>query len=286
MQLTELQTFLTILEQGSLVRASETLNVTQSTVTARLKSLESELDQVLINRQKSGATPTAAGVRLQRYASTIANLWGQARREIALPQGYSTMCNFGCNADLWDVIGEQLFNYIDSTVADSAVAISIGNDKELSEWLNAGLIDIALTYRSQANPTQQSFPLHEDRLVLVSTDSNSPVRFDPDYIFVEAGEDFGREHTATYADADTARISFNNAKVALDYMVRQGGSAYLPQRIVIDPIKNKQLFELDSAPVFSRQSYLICNTNVISNWPWFDDCLDNLTSQTLATVTE
>ena len=56
MNLTSLQTFLAILETGSLVRAADKLNVTQSTVTARLKTLEEELGQVLINRQKSGAT--------------------------------------------------------------------------------------------------------------------------------------------------------------------------------------------------------------------------------------
>jgi DNA-binding transcriptional LysR family regulator len=36
MNLTSLQTFLAILETGSLVRAADKLNVTQSTVTARL----------------------------------------------------------------------------------------------------------------------------------------------------------------------------------------------------------------------------------------------------------
>ena len=66
MNLTELRTFMAIHDTGSLVRASHRLHVTQSTVTARLKSLEDELGQQLINRQKSGATLTAAGVRLLR----------------------------------------------------------------------------------------------------------------------------------------------------------------------------------------------------------------------------
>ena len=55
MHLAALQTFLAIVETGSLVRASQRLNVTQSTVTARLKGLEAELGQTLLYRQKSGA---------------------------------------------------------------------------------------------------------------------------------------------------------------------------------------------------------------------------------------
>ena len=65
MNIAALQTFLTILEQGSLVRASERLHVTQSTITARLKALEQDLGQTLINRHKSGVTPTAPGLRLK-----------------------------------------------------------------------------------------------------------------------------------------------------------------------------------------------------------------------------
>ena len=43
MNITGLKTFVSIVETGSLVRASEQLNVTQSTVTARLRTLEQEL---------------------------------------------------------------------------------------------------------------------------------------------------------------------------------------------------------------------------------------------------
>ena len=96
MNLSELRTFLTIVETGSLIRASERLNVTQSTVTARLKSLEEEVGQSLITRNKSGAVMTAAGVRLHRYADTIANLWQQARQETALPDGMAGTCNLAC----------------------------------------------------------------------------------------------------------------------------------------------------------------------------------------------
>ena len=45
MNIISLQTFLAIVETGSLVRASKKMNVTQSTVTARLKTLEEELGQ-------------------------------------------------------------------------------------------------------------------------------------------------------------------------------------------------------------------------------------------------
>ena len=91
MNLTSLQTFLAILETGSLVRAADKLNVAQSTVTARLKTLGEELGQVLINRQKSGATLTPAGAKLMRYAPAITGLWRQAKNETSKENALS-MC--------------------------------------------------------------------------------------------------------------------------------------------------------------------------------------------------
>ena len=66
MKISNLQTFLAVIETGSLSRAAARLHITQSTVTARLQALEDSLGQRLVNRQKSGAVPTAAGLRLRR----------------------------------------------------------------------------------------------------------------------------------------------------------------------------------------------------------------------------
>lgn len=278
MQLNELRTFLAIVECGSLVRASEQMNVTQSTVTARLKSLELALGQSLINRQKSGATLTAAGVRLHRYASTIDNLWVQARKEIALPHGNTQIVHLGCHIDLWHGVGERLFNHIDSAVPDAAISVLQGNDVQLRSWSNDGLVDLALTYSNSASQSQEIINLLEDKLMLVSTRKGSPMKFDPKYVFVEAGEEFGQQHAAAYSDAGTARISFNTANAGLQYLLSGGGSAYLPERITLDGLKHGKLFEVEGAPVFSRQAFLVFNRNASENWDWFDDGVSLLQS--------
>ena len=89
-----LQTFLAIV-RNSLVRASTAMNVTQSTVTSRLQTLEAELGQTLVLRQKNGATLTAAGIKLRRYAEAMTQLWLQAKQETPLPPGIDAICNIG-----------------------------------------------------------------------------------------------------------------------------------------------------------------------------------------------
>lgn len=272
MNLLELRTFLTIIETGNLVRASEQLNVTQSTVTARLNSLENEIGQVLINRQKSGASLTAAGVRLQRYANTISDLWQQARQETSLSDAFSAVCNIACHPDLWPHLGSIMFDHIRYTHPSIALSVWQGNQSDLSNWLNAGLSDVSLTYWPNANQKQKVYPLFTDELVLVSSKRNGPIKFDPSYIFVEAGDEFGQQHASAYADADSARLSFGTAQLGLEHLLINGGSAYLPLRIVEPYLTSKKLYLLNEAPKFERSAFLIVNKSALDKWPWFEDC--------------
>ncbi|WGI21154.1 LysR family transcriptional regulator [Amylibacter sp. IMCC11727] len=273
MNLSNLQTFLAIVETGSLIRASEQLNVTQSTVTARLKTLEDDLGQTLFVRQKTGATLTARGVKLRRYAEVMVELWHQARQETALPEGIEALVNIGCHSDLRKGLGQSLLNSIRGARPNLAASAWSGSNADLTQWLSSGLIDLAVTYHTA---TEDGFRLHgltDEPLVLVSSDPNSPMRFDPNYVFVEGGEQFGRDHAAYYADADTARLSFGSPNWALEHLLEQGGSAYLPASIVKPYLAAGTLHPIAEAPKFNRKTYLIVNEKATATWDWLPNVI-------------
>ena len=276
MNLTELRTFLAIIETGSLVQASETLNVTQSTVTARLKALEDELGQRLINRQKSGASLTAAGVRLQRYATTISDLWQQARQETALPDGMHSVCNMACHPDLWPDLGVRLFDHIKTTQPHIALSIWTGGQYDLAHWLDNGLVDLALTYWPSTRKAKLTNELPPDRLILVSSDIDDPAQIDKGYVYVEGGDDFGRAHATEFAKSPTPRLSFGTACLGLDHLLKNGGAAFLPARLV-QPYLGKHLHLLHDTPVFTRQAYVVSRSTARAGWPWFDDAISAIT---------
>lgn len=276
MNLTAVDTFLAIVEAGSLVRASERLNVTQSTVTARLKALEAELGQTLLYRQKSGVSLTSAGFKFKRYAEAMAGLWRQARQETSLPAGIEAVCNMGCQMDLWPALGRLLFGEIRRDHPETALSVWPGEQAELGQWIGTGLIDAALTYRPTTHENRTTHRLRPERLVLVSTRPGSPIRFDPGYVYVDAGEDFGRRHAAAYVDAGTARISFGSAVWALDYLLDHGGSAYLPEQLAARHRAEGALHLLAEAPVFTRSTYLITNDAAAAGWPWLPELVARL----------
>lgn len=273
MNITELKTFLAIVECGSLVRASRRLNVTQSTVTARLKTLEEGLGQSLINRQKSGVTLTPAGARLRRYAATITDLWRQARQETSLPNGLSSVCNIACETDLWPGLGDRFFAILRQEHPEVGISVWTGSEDEVAQWMAQGLSDLAFTYRPAAVGGQEQIELPADDLVLVSTFPDSPLRFDPGYVFVEAGEEYERDHAIAYADASTARINFGNARLGLEHLETAGGTAYLPLRLAEPGLARGILHRLDDAPVFTRRVFLTANATALKAWTWFDGCL-------------
>lgn len=278
MNLVALQTFLTILDAGSLVRAAERLNVTQSTVTARLKALEEDLGQVLIVRQKSGATLTAAGLRLKRYAETMSELWRQAKAEVALPDSINTVCNIGCHSDLWPDLGHNLFDRIRVDHHEVALSVWHGGQIELSTWLNNGLIDVSLTYWPPGRPEYETEAIAPDQLVLVSTDPQRSSMSDESYIYAEAGDAFGRWHAATFAEADVARLSFGSAVLGLQHILADGGMAYLPMRLAGPYLGQKRLHLVANAPAFTRPAYLAVNVAAEKAWPWFRQVAATITA--------
>ncbi len=278
MNITVLRTFLAIVETGSLVRASERLNVTQSTVTARLKALEDELGQVLVHRQKSGASLTSSGRKFKRSADAMLELWHQARQETSLPDGIEAVCRIGCHPDLWPRLGKPLFGALYRDRASLALSAWPGEQVELDRWLGTGLVDAALTYNPAAHDNQTVHALTPETLVLVSDRKNSPMRFDPAYVYVDLGDDFGRRHAAAYADADTAKVTFGSAVWALDHLLEHEGSAYLPEGLAAPHLASGRLHLVADAPAFSRPTYLITNEAAGTDWSWLLDLLGQLGS--------
>jgi DNA-binding transcriptional LysR family regulator len=59
------RTFLAVVETGSFFNAAGKVNVTQSTVSMRIRTLEQQLGQPVFERSKTGVTMTAAGRNFQ-----------------------------------------------------------------------------------------------------------------------------------------------------------------------------------------------------------------------------
>lgn len=281
MSLVLINTFLAIVEAGSLVKASRQLNVTQSTITSRLRLLEDEVGQTLLHRKKSGMVLTASGIKFRQYADAMSHLWQQALLETSLPVGMESMCNLGCENDLWPVLGRPLAKVIRQSYPTTALTIRQADQQQIDELLGTGIIDAAISYRASKHEDTSVQPLGAEKLVLYTTVAGSPERYDPNYIYVDAGADFGRSHAEAYSDAGVAKNSIDSTVWGLEHLLDVGGSAYLPEKLARAAVDQSRLFTIEGAPVFYRNVYLITNNRALKAWLWLPEVVMELSTKGL-----
>jgi len=69
------RTFLEVAANGSFILTAERMHLTQTAVSARIRTLEEQLGRPLFVRNKAGARLTAAGERFVRHATTLVQVW-------------------------------------------------------------------------------------------------------------------------------------------------------------------------------------------------------------------
>ncbi|WP_338452374.1 LysR family transcriptional regulator [Niallia oryzisoli] len=166
MDTSQLETFLAIYEYNNYSKAAEHLNVTQPTVTARMKNLESELSCKLFERSGKNVALTREGKVFLKYATTILSYVKYSKEEtlsskfpnlkVGFPPGFS-----------YSFITELIRSII--LIDDLNITVIEGEDSnKLNEQIITGELDLVLTRNDVAyNPNLISEYLFDDKLVLI-----------------------------------------------------------------------------------------------------------------------
>ncbi|MEO0328527.1 MAG: LysR family transcriptional regulator [Pseudomonadota bacterium] len=271
MNLTALRTFLVIVESGNLNKAAERLNVTQSTVTARLDALEANLGQQLLVRSRKGAQLTRAGFIFRPYAETLIRGWEQSQNAVGLPKGYSGIFSFACEYGLWESVGKKLFDQIRIEHMELAHEAWPGSPDEIATWLANGLTDAALTMEPVTGYRLISLEATRERLVLVT--SNADVKWGDnfDYIHVDLGPEFRRQYANETGFETRAAVTYASSSWALDHLLYEGGSAYMPMQSIAKMLEKGTLRTVSGAPELSRGVYFTIREANQTRFPWLEN---------------
>lgn len=253
----QIRTFLEVVEAGSFVRAAESLHVTQSTVSARIKELENRLGQPLFQRRKSGVTLTTAGRRFQPHASTMMHVLQQARQDIALPAEMRAVLNIGGQFSLWERILLAWMGNFRATRPDVAVRAEVGTPESLMRHLADGLLDFVLMYAPEARPGFTIEKLMDQSLIMVATRPNHAGPGEADYVFVDWGEDFEAWHSDQFPQYSAPGLHVSLGALGLRHILSRGGAGYFPERVVAPEVAGARLFPVAGAPQFVRPAHVI-----------------------------
>lgn len=252
------RTFLAIVETGNFNKAAEQINVTQSTVSMRIKALEDLLGQSMFVRKKTGATLTPAGAQFHRYADNLVRTWQQARQEVGLAPDYDSLISIGGQFTLWDNLLLKWIPWIENSLPDMAIRAEVGLSDGLMRKLLDGVLDIGVMYTPQSRPGFVIEELLDENLVLVSTDHDSTAPFnDNSYVTVDWGPEFQISHSNAYPNLNSASLWVSHGPLGLQYILANGGAGYFPMRLVRQYLKKKKLFRVPQRPDFSRPAYVV-----------------------------
>lgn len=251
------RTFLSVVAAGNFVKAAERLFVTQSTVSARIQSLEQQLGCQLFVRNKAGTTLTPAGRQFQKHAATLMRTVERARQDVGVPRGFRASLTIGGRIGIWEGLLLGALPRLRAAAPDVAMRAEIGFEEDLMTGLLEGRIDIAVMYTPQSRPGLNVELLSQEDLRLVSTDADDPAQPGPAYVYVDWGPEFAAKHSATFPEFTGPALSTNIGWIGLQHILASGGAGYFPRRLVARHIAEGRLFELEDAAYFQIEAYVV-----------------------------
>ena len=233
MHLDGIETFLDLIESRSFHLTAERLGVTQSTVSSRVKTLESTLGSKLFVRGRNGASPTTAGRRFEEHARAIKASWGLARQELGSLDRHEGSLRIASTVSLADTL---LPDWMDRVLRDMPrVALHVEADysPQIINDILFGNLDIGVIYAPRFLPEIQFELLMKQRFVLVSSKAIKLRDIDLS-TYVRAGytPSLEKSHSELLPDLSRPRLSVGLDLLAISHLKRNGGSAYVPEHAV------------------------------------------------------
>lgn len=151
MDLSSLEIFLIVAEEGSVTRAAKRLSRAPSNVTTRIQALEGQMDAALFSRDGKRMTLTPEGEVFVSYAKRLTALAGEAQAALkgARPQPVLRLGTMESTAA--SRLPPVLARFNDEN-PDISLKLTLGATRELTKAVLSGELDCALIATPQGEP--------------------------------------------------------------------------------------------------------------------------------------
>ena len=167
MNISQLETLLTISKTMSFRKAGELLNLTQPAVSAQIKSLEDEFKTQLIDRNQP-VTLTDRGQVFLEHAERILRIVEELKHKLSdlsdTPQGHIML---GTTSSFAIQILPRVLSYFQNQFPMIKTTINSMPSSQVMASVESGAIDIGITYLAERNPNLLTSVLYYDTFELI-----------------------------------------------------------------------------------------------------------------------
>lgn len=253
-----LRTFLSVRENRHFGKAAQSLNITQAAASLRIKQLETMLNAPLFVRVRNNLQLTETGERLVPYAEDILLSWEIVQLQFSDKKDENKTLRFGAINGFCEFVLKECLSAIYGVIAGVNLRIEAYEEEALQSRLQEKRIDLALLYEPSRYIEYQSIPVSSVELVHVAS---TPELTQADtlrekYVAVEWGSFYNNRlySLATFMQEPVLRVT--QSSYALQFLLGQGGHAFLPYRMVMDYLGDR-LFLVEDSQVLHQPIYAV-----------------------------
>lgn len=258
-----IKTFIEVKNCRHFGKAAENLYLTQAAVSSRIRQLEQYFGTALFTRHRNNIRLTPAGEKFVSYAESMLQSIQLAKHDISLLQDEKDMFSIGGTPNSWDVCIHQALNVIFSKCPSLAVVADVYSREQLTRQLLEKNLDLAILFDPPKVDELVLEKLSSLELIAVSSQCNNEHGAD-NYFQLDWGSSFNLWHSKHVVINKQPRLRTSSARVALELLLSNGGSAYLPKTLVAPYIATQQLHEL-ALPTFNRDVYIAYHKTTQAN---------------------
>ncbi|WP_127957517.1 HTH-type transcriptional regulator HdfR [Serratia microhaemolytica] len=221
-----LKTFLEVSKTRHFGRAAESLYLTQSAVSFRIRQLENQLNANLFTRHRNNIRLTAAGEKLLPYAEDLINIWQQAKKEV-VRSAQRNQLMIGAAASLWEAYLTPWLTKLYQHQPGLQLEARIAPRHALVKQLHERELDLLITTEPPKMDELESQRLGDFTLRLfASPHANSQLLLP--YIKLEWGADFHQQERERLARDTQPILTTTSAHLTCQLLETTPGCAFLP----------------------------------------------------------
>ena len=254
-----LKTFLEVHRTRHFGKAAENLYLSQSAISARIRLLEDQVGAALFTRDRNDIRLTPIGRKLLSHAESIVTAWNRARHEVSLGGDAEQSLVIGGTPSLWDILLQDWLHRIYKQEPGLSLTAEAASPDILLRRLLDGTLDLALTFEGPKIVGLNVVELPSVPLLMVSSEKgvDSKTALQKNYMLVDWGTSFLTSHARQFKDYPVPRLQLGLGRIAHEFILSMGGSAYLAEPMIRQDLKNKRLFLVKDAPVVERSVYAV-----------------------------
>jgi len=224
------ETFLDLTKTMNFNHTADRLNVSQSTISSRIRVLEDQMGASLFTRGRSGAKLTPAGERFQAHAHELYNAWTRAMRDVSEAEGFEASLYISAQLSLVSSVFYDLIEAFDKRMPNLFLKLEADYSGQIMRDLSAGEIDIGILFSPSWSPDLYIEPLSAFSFRMVSTLTDQMEEVGKDgYIYANYSPLFERFHRDLLPGLTQGAMTVGYEGLSIELLRQRGGTAYLPE---------------------------------------------------------